>query len=152
MKMIDHSLSDGALYSFRDPETGAGDEERMLAVLIDFWSAVKDIFNDAWGKPPRQSRLMHGVGIVSLGFVMDAIFDRYSRVRVPDKSDFASDLNELRDVCRWTHGFWDFGPGAQPKWNELQNTPRDIQRLTNYLLYQYKARVWRTPLPEKEAM
>jgi hypothetical protein len=35
---------------------------------------------------------------------------------------------------RWTNGFWDFGPGAQRKWNELQNTTRDIQLLTNYLL------------------
>ena len=61
------------------------------------------------------------------------------------KDDFARDLGELSDVCRWTHGFWDFGPGAQRKWNELQNTSRDIQLLTNYLLYQYKALVWSKP-------
>ena len=30
----------------------------------------------------------------------------------------------------------------QRKWNELQNTSRDIQMLTNYLLSEYKARVW----------
>jgi hypothetical protein len=42
-------------------------------------AAVRDTFADAWDKPPRQSRLMHGVGIASLGFVMDAILDRYSR-------------------------------------------------------------------------
>jgi len=28
----------------------------------------------------QQSRLMHGVGIASLGFLMDTIFDRYIRV------------------------------------------------------------------------
>ncbi len=85
---------------------------------------------------------MHGVGIVSLGFIMDAIFDRYSREHVPSESDFQADLQELADICRWTAGYWDFAPDAQRKWNELQNVSRDIQLLTSYLLYQYKARVW----------
>jgi DGQHR domain-containing protein len=148
LKMLENSLSDGALYSFRDFSTGAGNEEKMMEVLVAFWAAVRDIFSDAWDKPPRQSRLMHGVGIVSLGFIMDAIFDRYSRRRQPDVRDFASDLAGLHDVCRWTNGFWEFGPSTQRRWNELQNTTRDIQLLTNYLLYVYKSRVWNSPLPE----
>jgi len=152
LKMLENSLSNGALYTLRNPETGEGDEERMLSLLIDFWTAVRDVFGDAWDKPPRQSRLMHGVGIVSMGFLMDAIFDRYSRERAPGKSDFTSDLNELSDLCRWTHGFWDFGPGAQRKWNELQNTSRDIQLLTSYMLYQYKTRVWRNPITSQDAI
>lgn len=147
LKMLENSLSDGALYSYRDPATGNGDEEQMLDLLVAFWTAVRDVFTDAWDKPPRQSRLMHGVGVVSLGFIMDAIYDRYSRERPPGRDDFARDLSELREVCRWTTGFWDFGPGAQRKWNELQNTTRDIQLLTNYLLCEYKARVWSKPLP-----
>jgi DGQHR domain-containing protein len=142
LKMLENSLSDGALYRFRDLKTGAGDDDAMIDLLVSFWSAVRQVFPDAWGKPPRQSRLMHGVGIVSLGFLMDAIFDRYSRDRIPTEADFTADLTELADVCRWTTGFWDFGPGAQRKWNELQNTSRDIQLLTSYLLYQYKSRVW----------
>jgi hypothetical protein len=28
------------------------------------------------------------------------------------------------------------------KWNEIQNTHKDIQLLANYLLVQYKSRVW----------
>jgi len=88
------------------------------------------------------------VGIASLGFLMDAIYDRYVRVRVPEKSDFAADLVHMQDVCRWTNGFWDFGPGQQRKWNELQNTTRDIHLLTNYLLFEYKSRVWRKPILE----
>jgi DGQHR domain-containing protein len=147
LKMLENSLSDGALYSYRDPATGTGDEEQMLDLLVAFWAAVRDVFADAWDKPPRQSRLMHGVGIVSLGFIMDAIYDRYSRKRTPGTDDFTYDLRELSEVCRWTSGFWDFGPGAQRKWNELQNTTRDIQMLTNYLLCEYKARVWSTPIP-----
>ncbi len=146
LKMLEGSLSDGALYSFRNPHTGECDEDAMLAVLKDYWNAVSHVFPEAWNKPPRQSRLMHGVGIASLGFLMDTIFDRYIRVRTPGESDFARDLTGLSTVCRWTNGFWDFGPHAQRKWNELQNTSRDIQLLTNYLLSEYKSRVWSGPL------
>ena len=142
LKMLENSLSDGALYRFRDLETGQGDGDTMIDLLISFWSAVQQVFPDAWGKPPRQSRLMHGVGIVSLGFLMDAIFDRYSRSRIPDQPDFAADLDQIVGICRWTNGYWEFGPGAQRRWNELQNTSRDIQLLTSYLLYEYKTRVW----------
>lgn len=148
LKMLESSLSDGALYVFRDPQTGEGDEEQMMSLLVDFWSAVSEVFSYAWDLPPRKSRLIHGVGIASLGFLMDAIYDRYARVRVPNKRDFSSDLSDMRDVCRWTNGFWDFGPGQQRKWNELQNTTRDIQLLTNYLLFAYKSRVWRKPIIE----
>lgn len=146
LKMLESSLSDGALYSFRDPRTGEGNEERMMLVLVDFWKAVSEVFDYAWDRPPRQSRLMHGVGIASMGFLMDAIYDRYSRVRTPAQADFACDLAAIRDTCRWTNGYWDFGPNMQRKWNELQNTTRDIQLLTNYLLAEYKNRVWRKPI------
>lgn len=142
LRMLENSLTDGALYRFRDPDTGEGDAEAMLGVLKDYWSAVREVFADAWGLPPRRSRLMHGVGIVSLGFVMDAVADRQWRVGVPGQAEFVTDLKALRDVCRWTGGFWDFGHHNQRRWNELQNTPRDIQLLTNYLLFEYKARVW----------
>ena len=142
LKMLENSLSDGALYRFRDPGSGEGDDDAMMNLLIDFWSAVRQTFPDAWDKPPRHSRLMHGVGIVSMGFLMDAIFDRYSRSRIPTEADFQADLQELCDVCRWTTGYWDFGPGRQRKWNELQNVSRDIKLLTSYLLYEYKTRVW----------
>ena len=42
----------------------------------------------------------------------------------------------------WTDGYWDFGPGCQRKWNEIQNTSKDVQLLANYLLLQYKSLVW----------
>lgn len=146
LKMLENSLSDGILYRFRGTNGTDGDAGAMLEVLRSFWSAVADVFDDAWGISPRKSRLMHGAGIVSIGFVMDAIADRYRKSGVPTKDQFAEDLKPLRDACRWTDGYWDFGPGMQRKWNEIQNTHRDIQILANYLLVQYKARVWnKTP-------
>src|SRR4051812_28669109 len=53
LSMIEHSISDGALYCYRDPITGTGDEESMLVLLKSFWSAVRTVFSEAWGLPPR---------------------------------------------------------------------------------------------------
>jgi hypothetical protein len=142
LKMLENSLSDGVLYRFRAADGGDGDHEAMLEVLRAFWAAVAEVFRDAWAISPRRSRLMHGAGIVSVGFVMDAIADRLRQSGLPKQEQFRGDLEPLREVCRWTDGFWDFGPGMQRKWNEIQNTHRDIQMLANYLLVQYKALVW----------
>jgi DGQHR domain-containing protein len=142
LRMLENSLSDGVLYRFRNPDSGDGDAEKMLEILRAFWGAVSEVFDGAWGLPPKRSRLMHGAGIVSLGFVMDAIAERHRAAGVPSASVFEEDLAPLKDVCRWTDGYWDFGPGCQRKWNEIQNTSKDIQLLANYLLVQYKSLVW----------
>ena len=142
LKMLENSLNEGALHRFRDPATGRGDVEAMLVLVKAFWRSVKEVFPAAWGEKPRRSRLMHGVGIVSMGFVMDAIADRYLDERIPTTADFREDLLPLREICRWTSGVWDFGPGVQRRWNELQNTSKDIILLADYLLDQYRERVW----------
>ncbi len=144
LKMLENSLTDGLLYrqraGGRDGDAAAA--EPMLRGLKSFWAAVARVFADAWGLPPRRSRLMHGAGVVSLGFLMDAIADRYRYAQLPTEADFATDLQPLAPLCRWTNGYWDFGPGAQRKWNEVQNTSKDIQLLANYLLVQYRNLVW----------
>lgn len=142
LRMLENSLSDGVLYRFRGMFDGEEDTESMLDVLSNYWGAVTVVFQDAWGLPPRKSRLMHGAGIVSMGFIMDAIADRKRDVAIPTVEDFRSDLEPLREICSWSSGFWDFGPGAQIRWNELQNTSKHIQMLTNYLLMHYRALVW----------
>ena len=141
MKMLENSLNDGVLYSFRYTSEGF-DADSMMAVLEAFWGAVSDVFGEAWDLPPRRSRLMHGAGIVSMGFLMDAIAERHRKTDIPAKEQFAEDLYPLKGVCRWTEGYWDFGPGTQRKWNEIQNTTGDIRLLANYLLVQYKSLVW----------
>ena len=142
LKMLENSLTDGVLYRYRDPNTGKGDVEAMLGVVHDFWSAAKSTFKEAWDLPPRRSRLMHGAGIVSMGFLMDAIADRHRTSGVPTSEQFRADLEPLKAVCCWTNGHWDLGPGNQRKWNEIQNIHRDVNLLSNYLLVQYKALVW----------
>lgn len=141
LRMLEHSLSDGVLYRVR---AGAGydDVETMLGILYSFWRAVATVFPDAWNLPPKRSRLVHGAGIVSLGLLMDSISERHRSKGFPSEKTFARDLEPLRPVCRWTDGIWDFGPGQQRKWNEIQNTTKDIQLLTNYLRIQYNTLVW----------
>lgn len=141
LRMLEQSLTDGVLFHFNDREAGPN-LDAMVAVLINYWRAVAKIFKGAWEQTPRRSRLVHGAGIISMGLVMDAIGERHRAKRLVDEDTFTKDLLALVDVCRWTDGYWDFGPGQQRKWNEIQNTPKDIQLLSNYLLVQYKALVW----------
>lgn len=142
LKMLENSLHDGALYRCRLQADGEMDTERMLELLFNFWSAVELVFKEAWGQPPTRSRLTHGVGIVSMGHLMDAIADRYRSRGIPTIEQFAADLEPLKSLCSWTDGYWSFGAGNQRKWNEVQNTTRDIQMVANYLLVQYKRLVW----------
>jgi DGQHR domain-containing protein len=146
LRMLENSLSDGALYQYRHPGRERGDTEAMLTLLKDFWLAVRNTFPSAWAQPPRRSRLMHGVGIISMGFLMDAITDRYAHLRVPTTDDFEYDLAEIADLCAWTEGIWRVDAEQPRKWNDLQNIPRDIQLLTNYLLGEYRARTYRRPV------
>jgi DGQHR domain-containing protein len=142
LKMLDNSLSHGALFhsDVRLSRMDA-DVDAMLDMLKQFWCAVRAVFSNAWGLKPRDSRLMHGVGIVGMGFVMDAIADRYHRSGGVTRERFAADLRRLERSCHWTSGEWPFIDGNR-RWNDLQNTSKDIQRLANYLIREYKSRVW----------
>jgi DGQHR domain-containing protein len=141
LKMLEHSLQDGALHSYRDPYTGTGDVHSMLELLRNFWAAVASVFEEAWELPPKRSRLTHGVGIVSMGFLMDAILDCFTD-RIPNQAEFEEHLEPLSSVCRWTKGEWELGSGHRRKWNELQNTSADIQLLADHLLTRYRELVW----------
>ena len=140
LRMLENSLSDGALYRFRTRGGDTGDMKAMLQVLKHYWEAVRQVFPSAWGLPPKRSRLMHGAGIVALGFLMDAIADQHRRTSLPNVQQFRLGLNKIEDYCRWTDGFWDFGIGRSVKWSDLQNTTGHIQLLTDYLLARYRQR------------
>jgi DGQHR domain-containing protein len=140
LKMLESSISDGALYRFRDPETGEGDTSKMVETLCNFWTAVKEIWPQAWDLPPRKSRLTHGVGISALGFIMDDITERRSsRQAVPSTETYEEDLRYLDSVCAWTEGYWDLGLGQKRRWDGLQNTPKDIALLADFLVRHYRA-------------
>jgi DGQHR domain-containing protein len=142
IRMIEHSLSDGALFRIQvENQTQEFNPKPLLAVLVAFWSAVRETWPDAWQLPPRQSRLLHGAGVISLGFVMDEICEVHGTGADLTVQTARQDLEQLRDVCFWTAGRWPFGDGRQRAWNEIQNTHPDINLLSNYLLRQYRIRV-----------
>jgi DGQHR domain-containing protein len=132
LKMIESSLSDGALYRFRGQD-GTGDVPAILEHLNLFWTAVADVFYEAWELEPRKSRLTHGVGIQAMGYVMD---------QLTEDRDLGSEgtagleiaLRALRDHCAWTAGTWVLSENDQRRWNSLQNTPNDVRLLTSHLL------------------
>jgi DGQHR domain-containing protein len=130
-RVIMNSRSDGAL---REVFSGGG-ESACFELVSDFYGAVIDVFGKAWvGMSPKTSRLIHGVGLVALGYVMDyAWIAESARTRAA----FAQVLKRLEGSTAWTSGAWPF-PGDHRPWNRLQNTSADIRLLTDFLLLTLK--------------
>lgn len=137
LQMIQESLTtpSGCLFPYRNIATGETDFAGVQKVLILYWSAVRDVFPDAWGLPPIRSRLMHGAGIRSMGRLMDRIM---GSVRIDEKNAskvVKRELLRIKDVCQWTSGAWEELGGL--KWNEIQNVPTHVKVLSNYLVRAY---------------
>jgi len=130
LAMIKNSIGSplGALAPYKATASGAADVEAMYAILVAFWGAVREVFPDAWGRPPTESRLMHSAGIVATGYLMDRIMSRCSRT---DARQFAIDaLRPIAPHCRWTTGRWsDIGR----EWNDIQYAGRDVRLLSDQL-------------------
>jgi len=136
--MIRNSINNplGALAPYRSNGRDSGDIELMYRMLVSFWSAVKRVFPEAWGKDPRHSRLMHSVGIIGMGILMDRIFSRLSPGEVDQKA-IETELGRVASACSWTEGIW-LQLGLN--WNDIQNTPRDIKKLQDALVRTYASK------------
>lgn len=148
LKMLAMSIEDGALYQWFDPESGTGDTDAMLALVKNYWHAVADTFPTAWNSAPRRSRLVHGVGILALGALMDEISYQLREEGVPSHRLFGEHLALIAPDCHWTSGSWPLAPDDVRRWNELQNTPRDIRALSDYVVRLYRREVRVEPAVE----
>lgn len=130
MKMISESLKSpsGLLAQFKKPD-GHTDATGMVDALCAFWNQVRQTFPEEWSKAPAKSRLTHTAGIIAMGALMDQISVRAEAQRDPQR-EVAESLARLAPHCCWTSGTWE-GLGAD--WQEIQNTPQDIKKLTNWL-------------------
>lgn len=127
----------GVLFPYRNIASGTTDTEGIRRTLIAYWGAVHDVFQDAWAKPATESRLMHGVGIRAMGRLMDRVMT-HVRDDDPDARRLATEeVSLIARHCAWTEGSWDALGGLA--WNELQNTPRHISALSNFLIRTYLA-------------
>jgi DGQHR domain-containing protein len=135
VEMIRQSLSNplGALAPYKPTDTDPGDIDAMCTILVTYWSAVRDVFPDAWGKDSRQSRLMHSAGILAMGVLMDRIYARLSGAN----ESYAAVRKEVEKValsCRWTSGVWE---SIGLRWNDIESTSQDKKRLQEALVRAY---------------
>jgi hypothetical protein len=134
-KVIMNSADSGAIRDHGDVKTRL---EFGFELLSNFYGAVADTFPDAWhGHSPHTSRLVHGAGVVSMGYVMESL---YSRTGSLSRRKFAQGLQPLTRRVAWTSGRWVFPDGSVVPWDEVENTSRQIQRLALYLVGVVKRR------------
>lgn len=127
-KLVMNSASHGALREFVKLEDR---EDRAVRLINEYFEAVADVFGGEWvGMTPRVSRLRHGAGIVAMGFVMDLIA---ATQNASVKADFVPVLEILKPFTAWTTGSWNMDGHLFP-WNDIQNTPADIDLLTRHLV------------------
>jgi DGQHR domain-containing protein len=124
----------GCLFPYRNLSSGETDSAGIWSALVLYWNAVKDTFPDAWGKPPEQSRLMHGAGIRAMGRLMDRIMASIDARQSGAREQVDADLAIVAPHCHWTEGRWD---GLGLRWNEVQNVPRHIHELSSFLMRTY---------------
>jgi DGQHR domain-containing protein len=137
VKMIEESLTQasGCLFAYRNIASGDYDTNGIWSVLHTYWTAVKETFPDAWGKPPTQSRLMHGVGIRAMGKLMDRIMNAVDPRQKGAYKLVQRDLASIAPLCRWTSGRW--GDLGGIGWNELENVHKHLSMLSNFLIRAY---------------
>lgn len=133
IQMLQDSLTtpSGCLFPFRNPSTSETDFAGLWQALLMYWTAVRDTFPDAWGKPPTQSRLMHGAGIRAMGRLMDRLMAAVDPGQADAAAQIRADLALLAPSCRWTSGRWE---ELDLRWNQVENLPRHTHELSSFLI------------------
>lgn len=126
----------GVLFAYRNMAANTTDTETIRLILISYWSAVRDTFPEGWGRPPTESRLMHGVGIRAMARLMERVMSHVDPHGNDPISAARTQLALIAADCRWDQGTW---PELGLAWDALQNTPRHISTLSNLLIRRYMA-------------
>ena len=140
LRVLESSLSDGVLWEIAQVEEGEEAVLQTCAVLTAFWGAVKEVWEPIWELKPRKSRLLHGAGVVSLGYLMEEMIVRYQGDGWPPQDYFAQQLRLVVNDCHWTEGWWEFGGEIRRRWDEIQNVNREVMMLMNHLTRVYRLR------------
>jgi DGQHR domain-containing protein len=124
----------GALFPYRNIAAGTTDTEGIRHLLTVYWTAVRNTFPDAWGRPPTESRLMHGAGIRAMSRLLERVIVHVDLRGRDPVAAVERELARVAPLCRWTDGTWeDLGL----PWNGLQNLSKHINALSNYLVRAY---------------
>lgn len=137
VRMVEESLGSptGCLFPFRNIATGETDFASIRKVLLLYWTAVKDMWPEAWRLPPARSRLTHGAGIRAMGRLMDKVMSGIDIHHPRAPQMVRAELARLKPICHWTQGDW--GEEMGLSWNEIQNTPQHIRLLSSVLIRAY---------------
>ncbi len=132
-RVIMNSISDGALRLYADSDELLLD--RGATLISEFFQAVRHIFASDWdGKTPKTSRLVHGAGVVAMGYVMEELQASTGAVT---REEFANGLRLLKGRTAWSEGEWVFGEERR-RWNGLQNVPADVRQLSMHLVQELR--------------
>jgi DGQHR domain-containing protein len=128
-KLIMNSESSGAIQVLMHSKDGVDKAAKMVS---NFFDAVKNTFPESWdGHTPNTSRLVHGAGIVAMGYVMDEV---YSKNKSTTVDAFIDGIRPLVGSTAWTDGSWKFSDGEIVAWNHIENTPRQYHQLAEHLV------------------
>jgi DGQHR domain-containing protein len=133
-RVIINSLNDGVMRELNRQPNG---NEECFKLISEFYRAVKNVFKEDWeNQTPKTSRLVHGAGIIALGYVMEtlALLDG-----ARTWAEFSRGLGCLKGQTAWTSGEWRFGPDDVRNWKAVQNLNRDIVTLAHYLISKVRA-------------
>ncbi len=136
VNMLEESLISpaGCLFPYHNISSGETETDGVWRVLLSYWSAVRATFPDAWGRPPAQSRLMHGTGIRAMGRLMDRVVSGLSPGDPEFRDRLRAEVATVAPVCRWTSGRWE---EIGLEWREVQNVPRHLRMLSSFLVRAY---------------
>jgi DGQHR domain-containing protein len=127
-RLLINSLQNGALRTSSDDEAIL---DRGYHLVSAFFAAVRHVFSADWeGHTAKTSRLLHGAGIVAMGYVMDELSIRQHATK---RKHFETGLQPLVGRTHWTSGEWNFG-SERRRWNSLQNTKADYRLLSHHLV------------------
>ena len=128
-KAIINSESAGAIQVLMSDSNGISQVGELLS---NFYGAVQEVFPDDWqGHKPATSRLVHGAGVIAMGFVMDEIFARKHEFST---KTFVEGLQPLVGRTAWSTGRWHFSEDEVIPWDHIEHTPRQVMQLSNHLV------------------
>ncbi len=132
-RVIMNSITDGALRLYADDDRLLLD--RGARLISEFFHSVRHVFATDWeGKTPKSSRLVHGTGVIALGYVMEEI---HAMTGASERDEFTKTLRLLKGRTAWSEGEWVFGQERR-RWNGLQNVPADVRQLSMHLVQELR--------------
>jgi hypothetical protein len=69
---------------------------------------------------------------------MDEIAERIRPSLEPTREVFVAHLEIVAPHCAWTFGHWQFANGTRRAWDDIQNTAREVQLLSDHLIGVYR--------------